>query len=79
MYEEGRIKEIRDYCETDVLNTYLVYLRYMLHRADLTKEAYDNAVTDTVTMIEAESSARPHLGEFLEAWRAQCGGQFTLA
>ena len=28
MFDEGRIEEIRDYCETDVLNTYLVYLRY---------------------------------------------------
>ncbi len=27
MYEEGRIEEIRDDCELDVLNTYLVYLR----------------------------------------------------
>ena len=78
MYAVGRIKEIRDYCETDVLNTYLVYLRYMLHRADLTKDAYDKAVTDVIGMIEAERPARPHLGEFLEAWRAQCGGQFTL-
>ena len=75
MYEDGRIKEIRDYCETDVLNTYLVYLRHMLHRADLTKEAYDKAVSDTVTMIEEEKAARPHLGEFLEAWRAQCDDQ----
>ena len=30
MYEAGQIKEIRDYCELDVLNTYLVYLRYAL-------------------------------------------------
>ncbi len=69
MYEDGQIKEIRDYCETDVLNTYLVYLRYMLHRADLTKDAYDKAVTDVIGMIEEEKAVRPHLGEFLEAWQ----------
>ena len=79
MYADGRIKEIRDYCETDVLNTYLVYLRNMLHRADLTKEAYDKTVTDTVTMIEEGKAARPHLGEFLEAWRTQCDSQFSLS
>ena len=27
-YREGGIGEIRDYCETDVLNTWLVYLRF---------------------------------------------------
>ena len=78
MHEEGQIKEIRDYCETDVLNSYLVYLRYMLHRADLTKESYDKAIADTVAMIEEETSARPHLGEFLEAWRIRCDGLFRL-
>ena len=29
-YQAGDIEAIRNYCETDVLNTYLVYLRYLL-------------------------------------------------
>ena len=62
-----------------MLNTYLVYLRYKLHRADLTKDAYDKAVTDTVTMIEEEKAMRPHLGEFLEAWRTHHDGHIMLA
>lgn len=32
-YREGRISEISDYCETDVVNTYRVWLRYELFRA----------------------------------------------
>jgi 3'-5' exonuclease len=32
---EGRIKEIADYCETDVVNTYRVWLRYELFRGRL--------------------------------------------
>lgn len=31
-YREGRIREIADYCETDVVNTYRVWLRYELFR-----------------------------------------------
>ncbi|MBA3903885.1 MAG: 3'-5' exonuclease, partial [Rhodocyclaceae bacterium] len=27
-YQAGRVGEIRDYCETDVVNTFLVYLRF---------------------------------------------------
>jgi len=34
-WRDGRIGEIRDYCETDVLNTYLVYLRFELIRGTL--------------------------------------------
>jgi len=68
LYDQGRIGEIRDYCETDVLNTYLVYLRYQLTRGRLSKDNYNRAVTDVIALIEAERDARPHLGAFLEAW-----------
>ena len=36
-YREGRIKEIADYCETDIVNTYRVWLRYELFRGKLTE------------------------------------------
>ena len=35
-FREGRIKEIADYCETDIVNTYRVWLRYELFRGRLT-------------------------------------------
>jgi predicted PolB exonuclease-like 3'-5' exonuclease len=35
VYLNGGLKRIRDYCETDVLNTYLVYLRFQLLRGHL--------------------------------------------
>ena len=37
-YREGRIKEIAQYCESDVLNTYRVWLRYELFRGGLSYE-----------------------------------------
>jgi predicted PolB exonuclease-like 3'-5' exonuclease len=33
---EGKVKEIADYCETDVVNTYRIWLRYELFRGRLT-------------------------------------------
>lgn len=78
MYDEGRIGDIRDYCETDVLNTYLVYLRYQHHRGILSTAAHDRAVADVITMIEAESAARPHLGQFMEAWGEASNNRFLL-
>ena len=32
---QGRIADVRDYCETDVLNTYLVYQRFRLMRGEI--------------------------------------------
>lgn len=78
MVDEGRIQEVRDYCETDVLNTYLVYLRWKLHTGTLAAGGYDHAVADVVAYIQAEMDKRPHLGAFLEAWGQASGNRFLL-
>lgn len=78
MYSEGRTKEIRDYCETDVLNTYLVYLRHMHHRGEITTVCYNESIGAVLGMIDNQKDERPHLSEFLEAWKDACCGKFTL-
>jgi hypothetical protein len=40
-YRDGRIKEIAEYCESDVINTYRVWLRYELFRGKLSKQSYE--------------------------------------
>lgn len=77
--DAGRLDEVRDYCETDVLNTYLVYLRYQLTRGLLAAADHDRAVADVIALIEAEKAERPHLGAFLEAWAEACDNRFLLA
>lgn len=66
-YLDGDIKSIRDYCETDVLNTYLVYLRFELMRANLTHNDYLQECERVKTML-AENN-KPHCQAFLEAWK----------
>jgi 3'-5' exonuclease len=39
-FKEGKIAEIADYCETDVVNTYRLWLRYELFRGRLTETSY---------------------------------------
>ena len=65
-YVEGGIKEIRDYCETDVLNTWLVYLRFEYMRGNLD----DRDLQREFELVRAtlESMGVPHLNEFLAAW-----------
>jgi len=40
-FREGKIKEIADYCETDVVGTYQVWLRYELFRGSLSQDAFE--------------------------------------
>ena len=66
LYQEGRLAEIRDYCETDVVNTYLVYCRYQLMRGQLTQAAFE-AEIDLVRRSLSEIDAA-HWREYLAAW-----------
>jgi hypothetical protein len=66
-YQRGELAAIRDYCETDVLNTYLIYLRFQLTRGELDPVAYQKEI-EVVEAKLAESS-RPHLKEYLELWK----------
>ncbi len=67
-WANGEIKAIRDYCETDVLNTYLVYLRFELTRGNLSQTAYDQECQLVQQMLS--DSDRPHLQEFLQHWQS---------
>jgi hypothetical protein len=67
-FQAGRIDEIRAYCETDVLNTYLIYLRFLLMRGTLDKSNYAAELARVRTYLG--SSAAAHWREFLGAWPA---------
>ena len=65
-YQAGEVSAIRNYCETDVLNTFLLYLRFELIRGRLTEKAYDAECQLARDSLAAES--KPHLDAFLKAW-----------
>ena len=65
-YQQNRIEEIRNYCETDVLNTYLVYLVYERSRGNLDQAGY-RAECDLVRE-SLRSSEHQHLLDFEAAW-----------
>jgi 3'-5' exonuclease len=66
-FQEGNLKGIRDYCETDVLNTWLVYLRFQLMRGELDPTGYEQELTLLQDYLKAEG--HPHFLSFLEAWQ----------
>jgi len=63
---DGDIEGIRDYCEFDVLNTYLVYLRYEMIRGRLDETAFSAECGRVRDALAREQ--RPHFARFLEAW-----------
>jgi 3'-5' exonuclease len=65
-WKEGRIAEIRAYCETDVLNTYLVWLRFELARGQLSASDHASEVALVRTWL-AERRER-HWREYQAAW-----------
>lgn len=67
-YCKGEIRKIRDYCETDVLNTYLVYLRFQYMRGQLDEKGLEQEYALVREVLEG--SDEPHLQEFSQAWRA---------
>ena len=65
-FKQGEIEAIRNYCETDVANTHLVFLRFQLMRGVLNQESYAceiALVRDTLSGYSGE-----HWREFLQAW-----------
>ena len=65
-WQAGQIADIRDYCETDVVNTYLVFNRFRRLRGELSA-AEESAEIDFVKAQLARIEA-PHWQEFLAAW-----------
>ncbi len=66
-WQAGKCAEICDYCETDVINTYLVYNRFRRLRGELTG-VEENAEIEFVKGQLGKIGA-PHWQEFLAAWR----------
>ena len=78
LVDEGQIEDVHHYCETDLLTTYLVYLRLMVHRGMIGIDGYNAAISDIVAMIEQEAGERPCLNDFMEAWGQASGNACTL-
>ncbi len=61
-YLEGKLNEIRNYCETDVLNTYLVFLKFLLISSEINFKMYKELVSEIIDLVK--DSDKNHLQEF---------------
>ncbi|MBL8471231.1 MAG: 3'-5' exonuclease [Rhodocyclaceae bacterium] len=65
-YQAGRIDEIRDYCETDVLNTFLVLLRFRKMSGSMSAEEHEHEVERVRTWLAGQSAE--HWTAYRAAW-----------
>ncbi|HEX2859710.1 MAG TPA: 3'-5' exonuclease [Alphaproteobacteria bacterium] len=68
MVAEGRLNDVRDYCETDILNTYLLYLRWQRLSGILSPEALTKEEDALREFLAREGKGAKHLKSFAEAW-----------
>jgi len=62
----GRLAEVRNYCECDVMNTYLLYLRFRLMRGEIDAGEYDTEIA--VVRDKIAALGVPHWQAFRDAW-----------
>jgi predicted PolB exonuclease-like 3'-5' exonuclease len=66
-FQSGKLAEICDYCETDVVNTLLLYLRFEHMRGALTAEAYHGETARVRAALQSMGGS--HWQAFLSAWK----------
>lgn len=66
---EGKLEDIRRYCETDVMNTYLLYCRFQKMRGGFTDGEYEQEIAFVKETLAGLTPSEPHWREYLDAWR----------
>lgn len=67
-YKKGNIAEIREYCEIDVLNTYLIYLRFDLFRGLISFVEYNQQIDNIYNYLTTYDNKK-HWIEFCNNWK----------
>ncbi|WP_137922462.1 3'-5' exonuclease [Hydrogenophaga sp. 2FB] len=67
-YLAGQTDDIRRYCETDVMNTYLVYCRFQKMRGGFTEAEYEQEIAMVKETLGNLAPTEAHWDEYLKAW-----------
>ncbi len=66
MYTDGRLQEVNDYCQCDVLDTYFIFLRCMVMTGKLDLEREIELVSKTTQWLEEHASEVEVYATYLE-------------
>jgi predicted PolB exonuclease-like 3'-5' exonuclease len=65
---QGQLEDIRRYCETDVMNTYLLYCRFQKMRGGFTDTEYEQEIAYVKQALGGLAPQESHWAEYLGAW-----------
>ena len=66
LYLEGRVEDIRNYCEHDVLNTYLIFIHYQAMIGKITNKELSSRIHSLKQFLS--NTEKQHFQLFLSAW-----------
>ena len=66
LYLESRIEEVRNYCDHDVLNTYLIFIHYQAMIGKINNREYSSKMQSLKKLLS--DSDKHHFKLFLSAW-----------
>jgi len=67
-YLDGKLEDIRCYCETDVMNTYLLYCRFQKMRGGFLEKEYEQEMALVKETLGHLATTQAHWQEYLAAW-----------
>ena len=70
-FRDGRVKEIAEYCESDVVNTYRVWLRYELFRGRLSEQDFHTSETHLSGFLRGRGNTKPHLADLVACQQSE--------
>jgi len=65
-YRDGCIRQIAEYCESDVLNTYRVWLRHEPFRGRLSDAEFQASEANLVEFIKTRGNTKPHVADLMK-------------
>ena len=68
LFDEGRLEEINDYCRCDVLDTYYVFLRYLVLSGHLDIDKEQGLVSESKEWLVEQAEDRPAYSQYLDHW-----------
>ncbi len=66
-FQQGQLQEIRDYCETDAANTYLMFMRFQLLRGVYNPQEYQAEIDRLYHHLTAQP--QEHWQQFCQMWQ----------
>jgi len=68
LHQQGKLREINDYCIHDTLDTYFVFLRTRVLTGEITLQREQEIVTAAQGWLQAHVAEMPCLAGYLENW-----------